>query len=81
MYNLGYDGCAINIQLLKYKHWIKLHTLPQYVIYNIDLWTMHKTQGNNREQIFPYFRFDKSMLYPKICILPLGMLAVNSTPL
>lgn len=62
-YNLGYDGCAINIQLLKYKHWIKLHTLPQYVIYNIDLWTMNKTQGNNREQIFPYFRFDKSMLY------------------
>lgn len=61
-YNLGYDGCAVNIQLVKYEQWCKYHSNPKYIIYNIDLWTMNETRGNNREQIFPYFTMDRNLM-------------------
>ena len=59
-YNLGIDGSSINRQVLKYNTYCKLNKNPKYIIQNIDLFTLQKTIGYEREQFFPYF-FDKEI--------------------
>ena len=61
-YNLGFDGSPINLQLVKYDYWLKEHAHPNLCIYNIDLWTMKAEYGKNREQLFPYFVIDRSLM-------------------
>lgn len=61
-YNLGFDGAPINLQMVKYDCWLRHHAHPSLCIYNIDLWTMKAEYGKNREQLFPYFWKDKSLV-------------------
>ena len=61
-YNLGFDGAPINLQMVKYDCWLRHHAHPSLCIYNIDLWTMKAEYGKNREQLFPYFWKDKSLI-------------------
>ena len=61
-YNLGFDGAPKNLQMVKYDCWLRHHAHPSLCIYNIDLWTMKAEYGKNREQLFPYFWKDKSLV-------------------
>lgn len=61
-YNFGIDGSAINRQIIKYHKYCELHGQPQYLLQNIDIFTMARTFGYEREQFFPYFFYDKDLL-------------------
>ena len=61
-FNLGIDGSGINRQIIKYNKFCELHENPKYVIQNIDLFTMCITYGYEREQFFPYFCTDRSLM-------------------
>lgn len=61
-FNLGIDGSGINRQIIKYNKYCELHEYPKYVIQNIDLFTMSITYGYEREQFFPYFYTDRSLM-------------------
>lgn len=62
-YNLGIDGSAINRQIIKYHKYCELHGQPKYLLQNIDIFTMARTFGYEREQFFPYFFYDKNLLH------------------
>ncbi len=62
-YNLGIDGSAINRQIIKYHKYCELHGQPKYLLQNIDIFTMARTFGYEREQFFPYFFYDKDLLH------------------
>ena len=53
--NLGIDGSAINRQVVKFNNYIKHHALPKLLIQNVDIFTMKKTVGFEKEQYYPYF--------------------------
>ncbi len=61
-YNFGIDGSAINRQIIKYHKYCELHGQPKYLLQNIDIFTMARTFGYEREQFFPYFFYDKDLL-------------------
>ena len=60
-YNLGIGGSPINRQIIKYQKYCDLHKTPKYLIQNIDLGTMDMRNGYEREQIFPYFFYDRKL--------------------
>lgn len=60
-YNLGIDGSPINRQIIKYQKYCDLHKAPNTLIQNIDLGTMAIRYGYEREQIFPYFFYDRDL--------------------
>lgn len=62
-YNFGIDGSAINRQIIKYHKYCELHGQPKYLLQNIDIFTMARTFGYEREQFFPYFFYDKDLLH------------------
>ena len=53
--NLGINGSAINRQMVKFKYFMNNHKSPKLLIQNIDIFTMKKTIGFEREQYYPYF--------------------------
>lgn len=61
-YNLGIDGSAINRQIIKYHKYCELHGQPKYLLQNIDIFTMARTFGYEREQFFPYFFYDRDLM-------------------
>lgn len=61
-YNLGIDGSNINRQIIRFNKYVEKHRYPKYLIQNIDLFTMEPSFGYEREQFFPYFFYDRSLL-------------------
>jgi len=61
-FNLGIDGSSINRQLDKYHKYVENHGYPRYLLQNIDFTTMKTTSGYEREQFFPYFVVDRSLI-------------------
>ena len=61
-FNLGIDGSAINRQIIKYRKYRDIHGAASYLIQNIDLGTMDYTHGYEREQFFPYFFYDRTLI-------------------
>lgn len=60
----GIDGSAINRQIIKYDNYRRINNhKPKLIIQNIDLGTMAITKGYEREQFFPYFIFDRDLVY------------------
>lgn len=58
------NGCAINRQMIKYNNYRRINlSRPQLIIQNIDFLTMAITIGYEREQFFPYFVFDRELVY------------------
>ena len=63
-YVLSFDGSAINRQMIKYENYRRLiNHKPKLILQNIDLMTMAVTHGYEREQFFPYFIFDRDLVY------------------
>lgn len=54
-YNLGIDGSCINRQIIKYNTYCRFHGHPNFLIQNIDIFSLGVTRGYEREQFFPYF--------------------------
>ena len=61
-YNLGMDGSGITRQIVKYKKYCEYHKTPKHLIQNIDFITIDTTFGYEREQFFPYFIYDRSLM-------------------
>ncbi len=61
-YNLGMDASPIDRQIIKYDVYCRIHKRPNYLIQNIDILTMDKSSGYEREQFFPYFFSDRKMI-------------------
>jgi hypothetical protein len=61
-YNLGIDGSGINRQIIKFNKYIERHGVPKILIQNIDLFTMAPSYGYEREQFYPYFFYDRTLL-------------------
>lgn len=59
----GIDGSAINRQMIKYDNYRRINNHAKLIIQNIDLGTMAITKGYEREQFFPYFIFDRDLVY------------------
>lgn len=61
-YNLGMDGSIINRQIIKYNTYCRLQKKkPKYLVQNIDLYTIGITRGYEREQFFPFLKYDKKL--------------------
>ena len=60
-YNLGFNGQGIDWQMVKYMKYCECHGNPKFYIQNIDLFTMQKSTGFQRELFYPYF-YDYSLL-------------------
>lgn len=54
-YNLGMDGSPFNRQSHKYNIYRSLNHKPTLIIQNIDIGTLDRSIGYNRDQFFPYF--------------------------
>jgi hypothetical protein len=63
-YILGLDGSPINRQIIKYNYYREHSNIPpKVVIQNIDFMTMDIRSGYEREQFFPFFIYDRKLVY------------------
>jgi hypothetical protein len=53
-YNLGFDGTAINGQIIKYDAYRKFNARPKVIIQNIDFWTLGITVRTNISEYQDY---------------------------
>lgn len=54
-YNIGLDGRGIDTQSLRFYTYCAHHTMPTYLIQNVEAFTLEPSNGYEREQFLPYF--------------------------